>query len=385
MFSKLLIFLLVISSIMVFVYSSEMNYKQHTEIKRAFVDHPEFIPTSKLIKLSAGGFQDIVSDSYWLSAIQYIGSNALGSEYKEYLYVMLNFITDLNPHFTFPYQIGELLLPSYNERYEKLSGTEIQKNTDQAIKIGLKGMEKNCDNNKVMKARNGYDLKKLWTDENYKNSCRDVMIPYYLAYIYYWNLHDGKKSSEYYRIAATNTDAPTGARTMAAIMQGKSGDREKSIIMLLSLAESIEGNKNTLCQQFSKELWGSLLKAFSAKATLTGEWLKMIELYRKDMIQKLDEGSGANNSGYQNIDNLCSTYLNKAVREMNLSYLEQADMRYFQDTKEHASVPSVLLAKKYIHYNPIDFQQDLENKQGIEYFYNTENKNWDYKMGEIQK
>ena len=327
------------------------------------MNHPEFIPTSEFVGLSSGGFQNIVSDSYWLSAIQYIGSNALGSEYKEYLYVMLNFITDLNPYFTFPYQIGELLLPSYNERYENLNDAEIQKNTKQAIKIGLKGIEKNCDKKKVEKAKNEYDLKKLWTDESYKNTCSDAMIPYYLAYTYYWNLHDGQKSSEYYRIAATNTDAPTGARTMAAIMQGKSGDREKSIIMLLSLAESIEGNKNSLCQQLSKELGTSLLSAFNAKATLTGNGLKMIESYRKDMIQKLDEGSGANNSGYQNIDNLCSTYLNKAVREMNLSYLEQADARYFQDTKEHASLPSILFARKYIDYNPIDFQQDPKNKQ----------------------
>lgn len=66
------------------------------------------------------------------------------------------------------------------------------------------------------------------------------MIPYYLGYISYWNLHDGAKSSEFYRIASANTDAMMGARTMAAIMQGKSGDREKAIIMLLSLAENIE-------------------------------------------------------------------------------------------------------------------------------------------------
>lgn len=66
------------------------------------------------------------------------------------------------------------------------------------------------------------------------------MIPYYLGYISYWDLHDGAKSSEFYRIASANTDVVTGARTMAAIMQGKSGDREKAIIMLLSLANSIE-------------------------------------------------------------------------------------------------------------------------------------------------
>lgn len=202
---------------------------------------------------------------------------------------MLDLITDLNPHFTFPYQIGELLLPSYNERYENLSKAEIEKNTDQAVRIGLKGMENNCDAEKVARARNEYDLKKLWTDESYRNACRDPIIPYYLAYIHYWNLHDGKKSSEYYRVASTNTDAPTGARTMAAIMQGKSGDREKAIIMLLSLAESVEGNKNTLCQQLSGELGSSLLGAFSAKATLTGNGLKMIESARQAIIKKLED------------------------------------------------------------------------------------------------
>ena len=381
MFSKLLTFLLVIASLAVFIYSSWVNYKQHVDIKRAFVNHPEFIPTSELASLSAGWFQNIIADSYWLSAIQYIGSNALGSEYKSYLYVMLNLITDLNPHFTFPYQIGELLLPSYNERYEKLAESKILENTNQAIHIGLKGIEKNCDSKKVEKAKNEYDLKKLWTDESYKNTCSDPMIPYYLAYIYYWNLHDGAKSSEYYRIASTNSDAPTGARTMAAIMQGKSGDREKAIIMLLSLAESVEWKKNTLCQQLSKELGTSLLGAFSAKATLTGNGLKMIESARQEIVKKLGE-QGVESDG-QNVDNFCSTYLNKAVREMNLSYLEQADARYFKDKKEHASVPSVLLERKYIDYNPIDFQQDAKGKQGIEYFYSTEIKNWDYKMGEI--
>ncbi|NDK19904.1 hypothetical protein GW819_03610 [Candidatus Gracilibacteria bacterium] len=383
MFSKLFVFLLVIVSLAVFIYSSGINYQQHTDIKRSLVNHPEFIPTSEMANLSAGGFGNIVADSYWLSAIQYIGSNALGSEYKAYLFAMLNLITDLNPYFTYPYQIGELLLPSYNERYENLSKEEIQKNTDQAIKIGLKGIEKNCDATKVEKARSEFNLKKLWTDESYQNTCRDPMIPYYLAYIYYWNLHDGMKSSQYYRIASTNSDAPTGARTMAAIMQGKSGDREKAIIMLLSIAESIEGNKNTLCQQLSKELGTSLFSAFSARATLTGQGLQMIESARQEMVKKLEE-QGVDPTNGQNVDNFCSTYLNKAVREMNLSYLEQADSKYFQDKKEHAPVPTILLQNKYIDYNPIDFQQDPKNKQGIEYFYSSDNNAWDYRMGEMR-
>lgn len=120
MFTKFFIFLLTVVSLGVFFYNIAPNYATHMDIKQSVVNHPEFIPTYATVKMVSGGFDNIVADFYWLSAIQYIGSNAIGSEYKKYLYSMLGLVTDLNPYFTFPYQIGELLLPSYNERYENL-------------------------------------------------------------------------------------------------------------------------------------------------------------------------------------------------------------------------------------------------------------------------
>jgi hypothetical protein len=48
---------------------------------------------------------------------------------------MLDLITELNPYFEHPYTIGQLLLPSYNERYEKLSVEEQNRNTEEAIKL----------------------------------------------------------------------------------------------------------------------------------------------------------------------------------------------------------------------------------------------------------
>ncbi|MDP3380881.1 MAG: hypothetical protein Q8S84_05155 [bacterium] len=44
----------------------------------------------------------------------------------------------MNPYFEHPYIIGQLLLPSYNERYENLPKEEQQKNIDESIKLGLK-------------------------------------------------------------------------------------------------------------------------------------------------------------------------------------------------------------------------------------------------------
>jgi hypothetical protein len=59
--------------------------------------------------------------------------------------------------------------------------------------------------------------------------------------------------------------------------------------MLLSLAESVGGKKEALCQQLSKDLGVSLLGAFSANATLTGNGLQAIESARQSMVKKLEE------------------------------------------------------------------------------------------------
>lgn len=221
MFSKLFTFLFIILSVTLFYFASMSEYTNHIELRRAIVNHPEFIPTASSIRLAAGGYENVAADSYWLQAIQYIGSNAVSSVYKEYLYVMLDVITDLNPQFTYPYEIGALLLPSYNDRYENLSQEKIDLYAKQGMMLGEKGLRNTCDMTKIEKIKNEVDLKKLWTDPAYQNPCTDPMIPYYLGYIAYWNLHDAAKASEYYRIASANTETPVGARTMAAIMQGK--------------------------------------------------------------------------------------------------------------------------------------------------------------------
>lgn len=76
---------------------------------------------------------------------------------------------------------------------------------------------------------------------------------------------------------------------MAAIMQGKTGNREKSIIMFLSLAESIEGNKQSLCSDVSKELGSILLGAFAQKGQINGPFLAQVEKVRRGIVKKLEE------------------------------------------------------------------------------------------------
>ena len=121
---------------------------------------------------------------------------------------MLELVTDLSPHFTYPYQIGLLLLPETNERYETRTDSEKKGFVDQAIRLGKKGITQNCDSTKLARMKDRYNLDELFADSSLRNSCSDGMIPYYLAYASYWNNNDADAAAYYYRIAGLQDNAP---------------------------------------------------------------------------------------------------------------------------------------------------------------------------------
>ncbi len=118
-----------------FLLATGENYITHIRERRSLVDHPEFIPTAETVRIGSVGMETMVADLYWLSAIQYIGSNAVAADYKKYLGTMLNLVTDLSPHFTYPYQIGMLLIPDINQRYERLTSEEEKFHINEAIEL----------------------------------------------------------------------------------------------------------------------------------------------------------------------------------------------------------------------------------------------------------
>lgn len=375
---KIMFFILItiISLFVFFVIWNAINYKKHIEIKINSVNHPEFIPSYTAARITSAWFDNIVSDFYWLNSIQYIWSNAATSEYKMYLYNMLNLITDLNPSFSYPYEIWELLLSSYNEKYEQAVENWQKKYDEQALKLWLKWIKNLCDAKKIEDIKNEPDIQKIWSEDKYANPCSNSNIPYYLAYIYYWNYHDWVKSSEYYKITSANREAPVWSRIMAAIMQWKWWDREKSVLMFLSLAESL-WNKNTKeCKDFSTELRNIFIKIHWTNLQLSEDMVKQVENARKIIEKswswKIDE-SLTNESD-------CVRYLDKAVREINLQFLENADIKFFNDNWKHAVQWKELLEKWYIKYLPVDYQwaKDFD----IVYYYNKDTWHWDNKVSD---
>ncbi|MDQ1344009.1 MAG: hypothetical protein QG650_729 [Patescibacteria group bacterium] len=368
---------LVAVSVGFFRYANENARPVHKAIELRLVEHPEFIPQANDVRLVSSGFDNLLADFYWLSAIQYVGANALSAEYKRYLYEMLNLVTDLNPAFTTPYEVGLLLLPDINPQVEHFTKTEQDKNVLKAVWLGEKGIKTSCDAEKIKNILAEPELAKVWTDPAYRNPCKNSMIPYYLAYVEYYNLKHADKASDYYRIAAAGEDAPTGARIMSAIMKGKSGGREKSILMFLSIAESLDAKngKADLCRQFSGEMRDILVRAFASddQGEIPSQFIRQVEEARKNATAGLDEKVEAGN-----MDAMCTTYLGKAVRELNLEYITRKDRAFVAKTDKQVDDAKQLYELGGIDYLPKDFQK-LDGDLEIIYF--KEDGVWDYAGG----
>lgn len=373
--SHILFFLGFIWIFLGFYKINEINYKEIKKKQESIVKHPENLPNPELANATSLWFKNTRADFFRLSAIQYIGWNAIHSEYKKYLYVMLDLITELNPFFENPYLIGQLLLPSYSERYENLSDDEQEKNRIQAEKLGLKWIENFCDREKIKLIENEFDLIKIWSEEKYKNPCKSYKIPFYLAYVYYFYMHNPLEAAKYYKIASANEDSLEWAKIMAAIMQWKWWDRQKSMFMFLTMARTTE-KENLQCQSLANELSNISAGLFSWQVQISTQLVKAIEETRNNAFWKFTEEREKDFIE----DTKCANFVNKAIRELNLMYIEAWNKKFVE--KNPNGLPArhakALFEEWYIDFLPTDFQQYED--YGIVYKYNYDIKNYDYEM-----
>ncbi len=372
---KILIVLFLIISLAWFWKVNKLNYGKHWDIKMNLVQHPENLPTKEFAKDTSFGFKNLRADIFWLESIQYIWWNAIKSEYKKYLYKMLDLITELNPYFEHPYKIWLLLLPSYNERYENLTEEEQQNYIKQAENLWLKWIKNFCDLDKIEKIKKEDNLNKIWTEEQYKNPCKSFSIPYYLAFVYWFYSNNPLEAANYYKVASANENSLEWAKILAAIMQGKWWNREKAFFMFLNIAKSLDNNKDSLCYNYASQLENIWSSIFSNKLKLDWKLLEAISKSRDEAIWVYTEEE---NSLSKDTD--CNNYINKATRELNLYYIEKANIVYKNENDwTSAKNAKVLFDDWYINYLPVDYQQNKD--YGIIYIYNPDTWNFDYDMG----
>lgn len=373
---KYIIWFIIISLIIsLFVYINKINFEKHIEIRNNYVNHPDGLINKDIAKATSFWFANLRADFLWLQIIQYIGWNAISAEYKQYLYSITDITTELNPYFEHPYIIAQLLLPGANQRYETISEVEINKHTQEAITLWLKWIKNFCDLDKIELIKNEKNLRDIWSKDEYKNPCKSYKIPYYLAYVYFQYQNDPATASDYYKIASANDDTVDWAKSMAAIMAWKWWDREKSIFMFLNIADSLDTSEDQTCSLFSKQLTEVSTWIFLAKQlSLNAELIQSIQEIRLENF-----GSFLENKEEQISDTQCLNFLNKANRELNLAYLDQANQQYKIDNDGKNAVDwKELLEKWYITFLPTDFQQYEDH--GIRYEFNEEIWIFDYNM-----
>lgn len=368
---KKIIFIFAVFLILFWFYKiNDLNYEKQKKIQANLVAHPENLPKNNVAKATSFWFKNIRADLYRLQTIQYIWWNAISSAYKKYLYQILDLITELNPFFEHPYIIWQLLLPDYNERYEKLSDKEQEKYRNQAEQIWLKWINNFCDLEKIEKIKNEDNLTKIWTEKEFENPCKSYQVPFYLAFIYYFYQNDPIKSSLYYKVSSANKDSLEWSKIMAAIMQWKWWNREKSIYMFLTLARSAIDEKkeeDKPCLQIVSAIeqvkWVNWNLVRDLENALIWAFWKFEDEKEKEFLDT----------------NSCKNYVNKAVREINLFYLDQANQTHKTSTWKDARNAKELFDKWYIDYLPRDFQQYKE--YWIIYIFNDKTWYFDYEMG----
>lgn len=362
-----------------FYHVNTLNYIKHKNIQVNIINHPENLPDSDIAKLGSFGFTSIVADFYWLQTIQYIWENVIWGEYKKYLWTMMNLITDLNPYFERPYTIGQLLLPSDSGSYDDTNNPENLKYYKQWEALWLKWVSNFCDPKKIQAIKNEDNLWEIINNPKYSNPCQSYKIPYYLAYIYYFYLKDNSSAAEYYKIVSAQDDAPQWAKTLAAIMQWKGGQREKSLYMFLSLAQN-SNSQDDACVFLSGELQNVYTGLKLNNIPLQWALISEIETLSKQLLPQLSQ----ENEDKLLDDTECTNFLAKAIREINLMYIEQADTQYVLDYPEEVSAhtPQKLLELWYINFIPTDYQQYEWEQYGIIYKYSSEIGRFDYEMGD---
>jgi hypothetical protein len=224
-----------------------------------------------------------------------------------------------------------------------------------------------------------FNLQKLWTEEKYKNPCKGFTIPYYLAYIYYFYKKDPLTAATYYKVASANEDSLEWSRVMAAIMQWKWWERQKSYFMFLNIAKFIE-SEDKVCNDFAGILENIWVQVFlNKKIPLDTKLIKSISRERDNIFWTFDKEKEDEILS----DTKCGNYVNKAVREINLAYIEKANHQYkIKHNWENSIHAKQLFEEWFIEYLPTDFQQ--YETYGIIYEYNDETWNYDYSMGSYE-
>lgn len=180
-----------------------------------------YLPSGKFMEQVSLGYNQITADIIWSQAVQYYGGYRKGDHDLAYFEGLIHLVTDLDPHFVFPYRFGALVLSQDMEAF------------DRGIGVLRKGMHRNPTN---------------WE------------LPFEIGFLYFVDARDPDMAARYFDLASRMPDAPDLARRFAAFVYSRAGHDEMSIRMWEELKETSD-------EPYMRELADRYLEKLKRRST----------------------------------------------------------------------------------------------------------------------
>jgi hypothetical protein len=159
---------------------------------RPYLHEKLYLPSGKFLEQLSLGYRELVADFVWLSAVQYYGDFRKGNHDLKYFRGLIDITTALDPHFTFAYLFGALVVSE----------------DEGAFAEGMDMLKRGMANNPG-----------AW------------QLPFEIGFLNFVNGEDAQLAARYFELASRMPGAPEYAQRFAAFVYSKAGNSESSIRM----------------------------------------------------------------------------------------------------------------------------------------------------------
>jgi hypothetical protein len=158
-----------------------------------------YLPSGKFMEQVSLGYNQIVADVIWFQAVQYYGGYRKEEHDLAYFEGLIDLVTDLDPHFIFPYVFGAVVL------------SQDMGSFDNGIRVLRKGMHYNPTN---------------WE------------LPFEMGFLSFIDARDHDMAARYFDLASRMPGAPDRTKRFAAFVYSRAGHEELSVRMWQELKET---------------------------------------------------------------------------------------------------------------------------------------------------
>ncbi len=159
---------------------------------RPYLEANLYLPSGKLVAQTSLGYREIAADLTWFRAVQYYGGYAKSQHDLAYFDALIEIVTDLDPHFIFPYLFGAVVMAQDMHDLER------------GVAVLKRGMERNPT---------------AWE------------LPFEIGFLHYTVARNAEQAARYFELAGRMPGGRDQARRFAAFVYSKAGHTETSIRM----------------------------------------------------------------------------------------------------------------------------------------------------------